>query len=367
MWVQSIEFLNFRNYEKMKMELDPGINLLYGDNGQGKTNVLEGIYLCSTTGSHRRSVDKEMIFFGRREYHIRMHAFKGKEMHRIDIHYTKEGRKGIAIDGLPLKKATEMFGYLNVVMFAPEDLMVVKEGPSERRRFLDREICQTDPVYMEDLSGYNRVLMQRNKLLKTLPDNMGLIETLDIWDEQLVRYGKRIIKRRREYLRETEEISKRIHRSITDGKEEIGIQYEENAVEEKMAELLKKNRQRDVYNMTTGTGPHRDDFSIKINGIDTRRFGSQGQQRSAAVSLKLSEIEIIRKKTGEMPVLLLDDVFSELDHSRQESLLKEIKSTQTIITGTGIDAGIRQNLTINKRFYVKEGTVTEVSGNGDPI
>lgn len=358
MHVQSLEFLNFRNYEKLKILFDPGINIIYGDNAQGKTNIIEGIYICSTSGSHRRSTDREMVRFGSADYHIKMQAYKNNELHRIDIQYTKDGKKGIAIDGIAIRKASEMFGYLNAVIFAPEDLSLIKNGPAERRRFLDREICQSDPIYLDDLSTYNKVLMNRNKLLKSILDNPSLEDTLDVWDEQLSAYANRIIRKRREYILETEEICQKKHLTISAGKERMKIKYKENEKEDTLLDSLKRNRKRDIYTMTTNCGPHRDDFIIEVNGTDIRRFGSQGQIRSAAVSLKLSEIDIIKKKTGEMPVLLLDDVMSELDHHRQECLLEEIKETQTIITATGTEDIVNRKMK-GKLFFVKEGTVTE--------
>ena len=359
MRIRSVEFSNFRNYKSLKAEFGEGINLLYGDNAQGKTNILEGIYICSTSRSHRRSSDRELILFGEKEAHIRLILEKKNDLHKIDIHYRKDNKKGIAIDGIPVRKASEMFGFLNVVMFAPEDLALVKSGPAERRRFLDREICQTDPFYMDDLMNYNRVLEQRNKLLKDIVRDSSLKDTRDVWDEQLVRYGCRILKVREKYLKETEKTCSEIHSFMTSGEEEIKLSYEKNTNEAEFKENLEKSRERDLYTMTTNRGPHRDDFSITANGIDLRTYGSQGQQRSAAVSLKLSEIGIIKEKTGEMPVLLLDDVFSEMDQRRQEGLLKEISGIQTIITGTGIDEMTRNNAIIGKKFYIKQGTALE--------
>jgi len=359
MWIRSVEFSNFRNYKTFRADFDKGINLLYGDNAQGKTNILEGIYICSDSRSHRRSSDRELILFGEKEAHIRLVLEKRNDLHRIDVHYRKDGKKGIAIDGIPVKKAAEMFGFLNVVMFAPEDMALVKSGPSERRRFLDREICQTDPLYMDDLTNYNRVLEQRNRLLKEIVHSSSLAGTLDVWDEQLEKYGCRIIRKREKYLEETEKICSEIHSELTSGEEELKLFYEKNANEDNFREIIEKGRERDIFTLTTNRGPHRDDFSIKANGQDLRTYGSQGQQRTAAVSLKLSEINIIKEKTGEMPVLLLDDVFSELDQRRQEGLLREISDIQTVISGTGIDNLTRNNVKIGKKFYIKQGTSLE--------
>ena len=361
MWIKSVEGKNFRNYKALSIELDKGINLLYGDNAQGKTNILEIIYICSTSRSHRGSKDKELILFGEEEAHLRLFVYKRKDLHKIDIHYKKNGKKGIAIDGVPVKKASEMFGYLNVVMFSPDDLAVVKNGPAERRRFLDKEICQIDPVYMDDLVKYNKILDHRNRLLKEIPFRSSLLDTLDVWDEQLAVYGKRIIEKRKEFIENIGVMCRGIHETLTSGKEKMELEYEENVSSEDFREKLKESRERDIHTAQTNRGPHRDDFIIKANGIDLRTFGSQGQQRSAAVSLKLSEIKMIKDVTGEDPVLLLDDVLSELDGSRQESLLKEINNIQTVITGTGMDDFIKNNLSIGKKYFVKEGTVREMS------
>lgn len=360
MWIKSVEGKNFRNYRALSIELDKGINLLYGDNAQGKTNILEIIYICSTSRSHRGSKDKELILFGEEEAHLRLFVYKRKDLHKIDIHYKRNGKKGIAIDGVPVKKASEMFGYLNVVMFSPDDLAVVKNGPAERRRFLDKEICQIDPVYMDDLGRYNKILDQRNRLLKEIPFRSSLLDTLDVWDEQLVNYGNRITEKRKEFIKNTGALCRDIHENLTSGKEIMELEYEENVSPENFMDKLKESRERDIHTSQTNKGPHRDDFCIKANNIDLRTFGSQGQQRSAAVSLKLSEIEMIKNKTGEDPVLLLDDVLSELDGSRQESLLKEITNIQTVITGTGIDDLIKNNLNIGKKYFVKEGTIKEM-------
>jgi len=361
MWIKSVEGKNFRNYKALSIELDKGINLLYGDNAQGKTNILEIIYICSTSRSHRGSKDKELILFGEEEAHLRLFVYKRKDLHKIDIHYKKNGKKGIAIDGVPVKKASEMFGYLNVVMFSPDDLAIVKNGPAERRRFLDKEICQIDPVYMDDLGKYNKILDHRNRLLKEIPFRPSLLDTLDVWDEQLAAYGKRITEKREEFIQNTGGLCREIHRTLTSGKEEMELEYEKNVSSENFTEILKESRERDIHTAQTNRGPHRDDFVIKANGIDLRTFGSQGQQRSAAVSLKLSEIKMIKDVTGEDPVLLLDDVLSELDGSRQESLLKEINNIQTVITGTGMDDFIKNNLSIGKKYFVKEGNVKEMS------
>ncbi len=358
MWIESLECKNFRNYKNLEVYFDKGLNFLYGDNAQGKTNIIEAIYICSASRSHKGSKDKELICFGEDEAHIRLKLNKKYVTHKIDFHLRKNNTKGIAINGFPIKKASELFGLLNVVVFSPEDLFIVKNGPSERRKFIDRELCRVSPLYLKNLTEYMRVLNQRNKLLKDIIANPGLISTLDVWDEQFVSYGIKLIRERRNFLKNITSIMQPIHSNISGSSEEIILKYEPSINENEFAEGVFLARQRDMGLMQTTIGPHRDDFSILVNDVNIRKFGSQGQQRSAALSLKLSEIQMIKGASGDDPVLLLDDVFSELDSHRQEFLLSEIKKTQTILTGTGLDDLVRENIKIDKLFYIKSGTVS---------
>lgn len=360
MWIEALECKNFRNYEGANVSFSPGINFLYGDNAQGKTNLLEAIYICSTSRSHKGSKGRDMIRFGEEEAHIRLRVNRKNGGNQIDFHIRKNNAKGVAINGFPIRKAADLLGFLNVVLFSPEDLLIVKEGPAERRRFIDRELCQISAVYMKNLSAYNKVLDQRSKLLKEISFHAGLLDTLDVWDAQLASYGKKIIRQRSEFLQEITGVMKAAHSTLTGNREEIALRYEPGVSENDFENALFLARDRDLALQQTTVGPHRDDFSILVNDVNIRKFGSQGQQRSAALSLKLSEISMIREKTGEDPVLLLDDVFSELDSHRQEYLLSEIKDIQTILTGTGLDDLIRKNIQIDRLFYVKEGTVCQM-------
>lgn len=348
---------NFRNYEDLSISFDQGTNILYGDNAQGKTNVLEAVYLCGTTKSHRGSKDREMIRFDQEESHIRMRVNKDGVSHKIDMHLKKNKAKGIAIDGIAIRRAAELFGIVNLVAFSPEDLNIIKNGPSERRRFMDLELCQLNKVYLQELASYNKILNQRNKLLKDIAFHPGLEDTLDVWDMQLVSYGKKIIALRKEFLEELGEIIKTIHSSLTGEKEEIQLLYEPDVCEEELEERLRLAREKDLRFHITSIGPHRDDFCVKINGIDIRKYGSQGQQRTAALSLKLSEIYLVEKVTKDHPVLLLDDVLSELDSSRQRYLLQSIHNIQTIITCTGLDELIENKFSIDQVFRVIEGKI----------
>lgn len=277
--------------------------------------------------------------------------------YRIDMHLKKNKPKGIAINGVPIRKASELFGIANVVFFSPEDLNIIKNGPSERRRFIDMELCQLNKLYVHSLVQYNKVLLQRNKLLKELFFKPEYEETLDVWDMQLVNYGKEVIRFRREFIGRLNEIMQKIHLSLSGNKEEIKISYEPYTIEDQFGQTLKRNRPQDMKQKTTLSGPHRDDISFIVNGIDIRRFGSQGQQRTAALSLKLSELELVKAVSRDNPILLLDDVLSELDSSRQNHLLSAIQDIQTMITCTGLDDFVNNRFHIDKIFKVIDGTV----------
>lgn len=363
MIVKSIELKDFRNYESLKMELSPGINILYGDNAQGKTNVLEALYMCGTTKSHKNSKDKEIIMISKEEAHIRVMLEKDEIGHKVDMHLKKSKSKGIAIDGIPIKKSSELLGMMPVIFFSPEDLSIIKDGPAERRRFLDMELCQTDKIYYYNLSNYNKVLTQRGNLLKQIEFDRTLKDTIDLWDEQLVEYGKQIITIRNEFIQQINEMICEIHHRITEGKEQIRLAYDPNISAERMQEELFLHRDIDLVMKTTGIGPHRDDVIFYINDIDVRKYGSQGQQRTAALSLKLAEIELMKKKFGFAPLLLLDDVFSELDRSRQNHLLESLKKIQTVITCTGMEEYVKERMIIDKVYKIVNGTAMEEKGN----
>lgn len=357
MVIKSLELADFRNYERLEISFDKGTNILYGDNAQGKTNILEAIYVSATTKSHKGSKDKEIINFDKEESHIRTYLLKENEEIRVDMHLRKNKSKGIAIDGQKIKKAADLMGLLNVVFFSPEDLSIIKNGPAERRRFADMELCQLDHFYIYNLNHYNKIINQRNKLLKDMYFNPELKETLNIWDSQLVSFGSKIIERRQQFTGQLCEIIYDIHKKLSGGKEELIIKYEPDVLTDDFEKMMKINQERDIKLKQTTTGPHRDDFSFIINGIDIRKYGSQGQQRTAALSLKLSEIELVKKISKDNPVLLLDDVLSELDSNRQNYLLNSIGDIQTIISCTGLDEFINNRFTINKIFKVTNGVV----------
>ena len=357
MYIESVQLKNFRNYQSLELEFDQGTNILFGDNAQGKTNVLEAVYLCGTTKSHKGSKDREMIHFDEEESHIRMIVQKEHISYKIDMHLKKNKAKGIAINGIPIKKARELFGIVNFVFFSPEDLNIIKNGPGERRRFLDMELCQLDRIYLNDLANYNRIVNQRNKLLKDLAFQPGLQDTMDIWNQQLANHGKKIIEKRYSFVKELKELIQKIHQNLTGGTEKLEVAYEPNVESDNFERELQRQNGRDIQLKTTTVGPHRDDLCVTVNGIDIRKYGSQGQQRTAALSLKLAEIYLVKKLIKDTPVLLLDDVLSELDRNRQNYLLDSIHDIQTLITCTGLDDFVNHQFQINKVFKVIKGNV----------
>lgn len=357
MIIQSLELQDYRNYTSLNLSFDAGTNILFGDNAQGKTNILEALYVSATTKSHRSSKDKDMIRFGQAESHIRVYLRKNDMNHKIDMHLKKNKTKGAAIDGIPIQKSSELFGMLNIVFFSPEDLSIIKNGPSERRRFIDLELCQLDKLYLYHLTKYNKIINQRNNLLRQINYKPELVDTLDIWDEQLVKYGIEVIKKRNEFISLMNDIIVSIHKTLTGNKEHLIVSYEASVNEHDFQDLLKSKRNIDLKNCATSVGPHRDDISFLANNIDIRRYGSQGQQRTAALSLKLAEIELVKKLIQDTPILLLDDVLSELDSNRKNFLLESIRDIQTVITCTGVDEFIQSRLAINHIYRVIEGTV----------
>ena len=354
MFIKSIDLENYRNYDHIHIDLEKGVNIFYGENAVGKTNILESIYLCSTTKSHRGSKDKEIIKFNNNESHIRLLFDKNEIDYQIDMHLRSDKPKGIAVNGVKLKKAAELLGIMNIILFSPEDLSIIKNGPSDRRKFVDTELCQLDKVYLYNLTNYNKIINQRNNLLKDIGFHPELEDTLDIWDAQLISLGNKIIDRRKRFIDELNGIIYDIHKSLTGDKENLIIKYAPNIEIENFEEKLKKNREKDIKYKLTSVGPHRDDFDFFINDNDAKKYGSQGQQRTVALSLKLSEIKIIKNTTGNTPILLLDDVLSELDSNRQNYLINSIGDIQTIITCTGLDEFIDSRIQIDNVYRVKD-------------
>ena len=343
----------------LNLDFDGSANIFYGDNAQGKTNILEALYITGTTKSHRGAKDRDLIQFEKDEAHIETVIEKRKICYQIDMHLKKNSPKGIAINKIPIRKAGELFGIVNFVFFSPEDLNIIKIGPAERRRFIDLELSQLDKIYFNNLSNYNRIVNQRNHLLKEIgiENKKNLMETLEIWDLQLIEYGNRLIERRKQFIQDMNEIVSSVHRKLTGNKENIKIIYEPCNGNIPLEQTIKKNRERDLRMKSTSSGPHRDDICIMHDRMDIRKFGSQGQQRTAALSLKLAEIELVKNTIGDTPVLLLDDVLSELDKHRQNYLLDSISDIQTLITCTGVEDFVNHRFSINKIFHVQDGQV----------
>ena len=359
MIIESMELKNFRNYRELNLQFDANTNIFYGDNAQGKTNILEAVYLSGTTKSHKGSRDRDMIYFGEEEGHLRTFVKKGEIEYQIDIHLKKNKTKGIAINGVPIRKASELFGIANFVFFSPEDLSIIKQGPGERRRFLDMELCQLDKIYVYNLINYNKVLGQRNQLLKDIYMKPELEDTLDVWDMQLAEYGSKVIKRREQFIKDINNIIKPIHRKLTENSEEIEVVYKKSCNEDELYNKIIENRKKDIKLKSTSAGPHRDDILFFNKDINIRTYGSQGQKRTVALSLKLAEIELVKSLINDTPVLLLDDVLSELDSDRQNHLLKSLDEIQTVITCTGLDEFIENRFSINKVFQVTKGKIEE--------
>jgi DNA replication and repair protein RecF len=358
---------DYRNYQDLDLNFSENLNVIYGMNGQGKTNILEAIFVAGFGSSFRTKRDKELINSASTETYIRAELSKSYGDYTIEYTLKKDLKKEIKVNKNHLKKRSELFGHLNVVVFSPEDLKLIKEGPSERRRFIDREISNLKKKYCADLIEYHRILSQRNALIKKSRHKQSNLDMISIWDEQLASVGTSLMLERKAFIEKLNEVSYKLHLQITEEKEEIKLKYLPNikvnsAEYDKIyMEFLNKLTQQlsnDVDKGYTTVGPHRDDLDIRVNGIDVKTYGSQGQQRTAALSLKLSEIEIIYDEIGEYPVLLLDDVMSELDKKRQNDLLKSLKSLQTIITITDTESIIDA--------YLEEANVIKIH-NGQVI
>ena len=342
MFIKKLVVKQFRNYENACVEFKKNINIIIGNNAQGKTSLIESMYVLSTTKSHRTSKDSQLILFGTDFARIEADIKREQDDFSLSLVLSKKGKKA-SYNGIVQKKLSDYVGKLIVVMFAPEDLSLVKGGPQYRRRFMDMEIGQLSPSYLFHLGQYSKLLKQRNELLKQLRINRQNELLLDVITEQLVPHAVYVLNKRIEFLKQLESFCKDVHGEISKQKEEIQLDYinsfknielEEESILQKYRELY----DQDIQLGSTNLGPHRDDFSVSINGINTHQFGSQGQQRTASLSMKLAEIELIYSVLHEYPILLLDDVLSELDDTRQTQLLNTIKNkVQTFITTTNID------------------------------
>jgi len=357
MYFKSVKLKNFRNYSDLNIDFDRNLNLFLGHNAQGKTNLLESLYITGLGKSFRTNKDQEMIKFSSDFSKVNA-VICDEENDReseIEIKYQKEG-KVISIDGVKLVRTADLLENVYIVIFSPDDLKIVKEGPENRRRFLDRELCQIKPVYYSDLGNYKKLLKQRNQLLRDRNTDQNLF---DVFNESIAAYGVRIAEERRNFTDRLLKISSDIHGRISEGKENLKISYESSITDkEEYIRILHKNFESDLYKGHTSFGPHKDDLCIEINGNDIRQYGSQGQQRTAALSMKLAEIELIKQETGENAVLLLDDVLSELDKNRQRFLIEAMKNVQVFVTATEIEDDLMKKLPQGNTYFVENASVT---------
>jgi len=333
MWIKNIKLNNFRNYNKKEINLYQNINVFYGENAQGKTNIIESIFLSSIGKSFRTNKEKELIKFGEEKALIEINFQKSDRDGNIKIEI--EDKKQIYLNGIKLKKLSELLGNINIVIFTPDDINILKGGPQNRRKFLDIMISQLRPNYMHVLTLYNKTIEQRNNYLKQIKLQDKDENLLDIWDEKLIEYGMKIYEYRKEFIEKIKNKINNIHKEITQYKEEIEIKYFSDAnTRQNFINELKSRRKLDIIKGFTTKGIHRDDFVVYINGREVEIYGSQGQHRTAILSLKLSELKVIYDEIGEYPILLLDDFMSELDDKRRKNFLNNIKDIQVIITCT---------------------------------
>ena len=361
MYLSKIELKNFRNYEEEAVEFHSKVNIITGKNAQGKTNLLESLYIMSLGKSFRTSRDAEMIEFGKEFCRVKSTSMKeGREL-EVEITISKEG-KAVKINGMKTAKNIDLLENVYMVVFSPEDLKIVKDEPEKRRKFIDRELCQLKPMYYRNLGRYKKILQQRNSLLKQQEVREDL---LAVWDEGLAEYGAKIIQERNSFIEKLCGISRGISTAITNGREALDVIYESNVPwkpdydeqKDTLKQMLSKSSKNDIFRRNTSVGPHKDDIKLCVDGIDIRHFGSQGQQRTAALSLKLAEIQLIKDEAGISPILLLDDVLSELDGERQNFLINSLGEVQLFITTAELSDEVRSKLPEGRTFLVDKGMV----------
>lgn len=333
MYIEKIRLQNFRNYENLEIDLNKNINIIYGENAQGKTNIIESIFLCAFGKSFRTSKEKEMIKFN--EEKSLVEAFYQKKDRDGKIKIELGNKKQISLNGIKIKKLSELLGNINIVIFTPEDINILRDGPVKRRRFLDMMIGQLRPNYVYNLNMYTKTIEQRNNYLRQIKEENKPEEMLEIWDEKLAEYGEKVYIYRKEFIEKIYNKINEIHGNITDNKETLKIEFISNCDnKENYLKLLKERRKLDIIKGFTTKGIHRDDFVIYINGKEVNIYGSQGQNRTVVLSLKIAELNVIYEEIGEYPILLLDDFMSELDEVRRKNFLNNIKNTQVILTCT---------------------------------
>lgn len=355
MFLKNIRLIHFRNYEQLNMDFYPGINILYGKNAQGKTNVLEAINICANGKSFRVNTDSKTIMFEQGEAYIKAEFVRNGETNYIEVLIEKEKKKGLKINGIPARSLKELLGNLYVVVFSPEDIKTAKEGPSLRRGFLDGEISKIRPSYVDALKKYTRIIAEKNAVLRS--KRVKNPETvLEAYNDQLESYIKIILKNRKSYIKKLNEYVNRTHQEISGGTEKITIRYKETIPEKQVRETLQKLVKKEIADFGCAAGPHRDDIDIMINDKDVRIYASQGQLRTLMLAIKTACLRILEESTGEMPVLLLDDVFSELDDTRKKNLLHVLRGIQVFITTAGTEE-IKPSENVHK-FEVSGGKIT---------
>lgn len=361
MYIKNLTLQNYRNYEKASFSFSNGINILTGDNAQGKTNCAEAIFYLCTGYSPRATRDKQVIKYGSDGATISGVANSSYGDVKIDIKFFDKKNKEILINGVSIKKIGELMGNLNSVFFNPEELKLIKESPEDRRRFMDISLSQMSKRYFYALQKYRKIIEQRNDLLKN-PDKEVVYETLPLWDAQLSEYAEIIIKERLDFIKMLKPFASDAHSFITGGNESLELSLEsgyiedENSVKDCLLRALTERVEKDIILGYTSVGPHRDDIKIKISGEDVRIYGSQGQQRTSALSLKLAELEIFKNRFNEYPVLILDDALSELDQKRRSRLIDRIKNIQTIITCTELTSELK-TIENAKHFIIENGEI----------
>ena len=365
--IKELTLRQFRNYKSANLKFSKNINIIIGNNAQGKTSLIEAIYVLSTTRSHRTSKDSQLILFEEEFAKILGQISRNEDIFELSLVISKKGKKA-SYNEVDQKKLSDYVGKLVVVMFAPEDLSLVKGGPQYRRRFMDMEIGQLSPSYLYHLGQYTKLLKQRNELLKQLRMNRKNELLLDVLTEQMVTHIIFILEERLKFIETLENFAKAVHGDISNGLEEMSLKYFNSFKEiplekEALFNKYKEHYDQDINQGTTAYGPHRDDFNVFINDINTHQYGSQGQQRTASLSMKLAEIDLIHSVIGEYPILLLDDVLSELDDTRQTQLLNTIKNkVQTFITTTSVD-GIDHKLIELADIFTIENAEIRIGDN----
>lgn len=360
MHITRLELRQFRNYETAELRPCEGVTVLYGNNAQGKTALLEAIVLSCTGRSHRTPRDKELIRWGQEAGRVFVQAEKRDGSHEVEMLLSTMRRKTVKVNGSVLQRTGELMGHINGVLFAPEDLRMVKDGPAERRRFIDMELSQIKPSYYYALQHYAHALMQRNKLLRDIAIKPALADMLEDWDAQLARYGAAIMVERQAFIARISESAHENHLEISGGQEDLEARYVpsldlQNEPGQALLKALRVARDVDIRRGTTSVGPHRDDLMLTLSGMDVRIYGSQGQQRTTALSLKLAELDIMRREIDEWPVLMLDDVMSELDPKRRRQLLGRLRGIQTIVTCT--DMSDLADAEIGAAWRIQNGTI----------